>query len=207
MQNDGRIRAILFDYGRVLTPWREPHFYQSLEAEFGLPSGRLQAVLYQGEAWHRAERGRISEEEYWREVGGGLGLSPERVPELYRRYYQEDWADPQMAGLVRSLVGRYRLGILSNTAQDLRPRLEAAGLGDMWDAVVLSWEVGRAKPEDEIYRLALDLLQVEGPETVFIDDLERNLEPARLLGMHTILFRDVETLRQELSLRLGHAVG
>jgi len=58
--------------------------------------------------------------------------------------------------------------------------------------------VGLRKPEDGIYRLALEITQKSPQDCCFIDDRALNLEGARQLGMHTIEMQDVEQLRREL---------
>jgi HAD superfamily hydrolase (TIGR01509 family) len=59
---------------------------------------------------------------------------------------------------------------------------------------------GVSKPEPEIYLLALDRLGAEPGEAVFVDDQKDNIEASRSLGIHSILFRDSEQLREELAL-------
>jgi HAD superfamily hydrolase (TIGR01509 family) len=59
--------------------------------------------------------------------------------------------------------------------------------------------VGVLKPARRIYEVALAMAQAEPTASVFIDDRERNLEPAAVLGMRTIRFTDVVRLREELA--------
>jgi putative hydrolase of the HAD superfamily len=55
------------------------------------------------------------------------------------------------------------------------------------------------KPEEQIYRLALEIAQREPEECILIDDRGLNLECAREIGMHTIQFKNVDQLRQDLA--------
>jgi len=59
--------------------------------------------------------------------------------------------------------------------------------------------VGVLKPALRIYEVSLAMSQAEPEGSVFIDDRERNLEPARTLGMQTIRYTDALQLRQELA--------
>jgi HAD superfamily hydrolase (TIGR01509 family) len=59
--------------------------------------------------------------------------------------------------------------------------------------------VGILKPARRIYEVALAMSQAEPDGSVFIDDRERNLEPARSIGMRTIRFTDAPRLCQELA--------
>ena len=103
--------------------------------------------------------------------------------------------------LARSLArtGRYRLMTLNNESDELnRWRIEHFGLRGTFSAFFTSCWIGIAKPAPRIYELALAMSQAEPAASVFIDDRERNLEPARALGMHAILFRGADALRAEL---------
>ena len=73
------------------------------------------------------------------------------------------------------------------------PIIELAAL---FDAVVISFEVQLAKPEPEIYRVALDRLGVPAFDALFVDDRAENIDAARELGLQTLLFTgDVHALR------------
>lgn len=62
---------------------------------------------------------------------------------------------------------------------------------------VVSAEVHCVKPEPKIYELLLEKYHLQPEETVFIDDLEDNLEAARKLGIQTIHFTDVDSVRKQ----------
>jgi len=77
-------------------------------------------------------------------------------------------------------------------------RIQTFGLREIFSVFVSSCFVGLRKPEEGIYRLALELTQKSPQDCCFIDDRALNLESARQLGMSTIEMRDVEQLRREL---------
>src|SRR5207253_561570 len=91
--------------------------------------------------------------------------------------------------LIRRLRGRYRMSVLSNADLSLAQRLRDAGIWDLFDDVIVSAEVGVAKPEPRIYALAAERLGLPPAECVFIDDAERNVDAARATGMHAVYFR------------------
>ena len=64
---------------------------------------------------------------------------------------------------------------------------------------VFSHKIGVRKPNPKIYRCALDKAQIKPEEAVFVDDKQSALEPAKKMGMVTILFKNPEQLRQKLS--------
>ena len=109
---------------------------------------------------------------------------------------------PETIDLARALArtGRYRLMTINNESAELNQyRLEQFGLRDIFIAFFSSCWVGVLKPARRIYEVALAMSQAEPERSVFIDDRERNLEPARALGMRTIGFTDASRLRQELA--------
>ena len=68
-----------------------------------------------------------------------------------------------------------------------------------FDAHVLSHEVGLLKPDAAIYRLTLDRCGLEAERTLFVDDILANVEGARAVGMHAIVFDSADQVRQELT--------
>jgi HAD superfamily hydrolase (TIGR01509 family) len=71
----------------------------------------------------------------------------------------------------------------------LRGRLERDGLHALFDDVVVSAEVGMAKPEPAIFRRAVDRLGLAPAECVFVDDWDQNVEAAREVGMRGVIHR------------------
>jgi putative hydrolase of the HAD superfamily len=80
-----------------------------------------------------------------------------------------------------------RLAIVSNCSWQTGGVVEATGLAREVDAVVLSFEVGLAKPDPSILRLALERLGADPANSVLVDDVSANLDAARALGMATVL--------------------
>jgi epoxide hydrolase-like predicted phosphatase len=78
---------------------------------------------------------------------------------------------------------------------------------DLFDAQVISGDVGLHKPQPEIYRLACERLEVEPADAVFVDDLRENCEGAEAVGMTAVLHRDpartIEQLEKLLAVELA----
>lgn len=104
-----------------------------------------------------------------------------------------------------SLLGRlaqskkYLLATLNNESLELNQyRIDRFGLRNCFSIFLSSCYLGLKKPDEAIYRLALNLTQRSPEECVFFDDRELNLDGARSLGIHTILFRGARELEREL---------
>lgn len=111
-------------------------------------------------------------------------------------------AFPESIEVARGLARtrRYRLMTLNNESAELNGyRLRHFGLRDIFAAFFSSCWMGALKPARRIYQRALAMSQAEPGGSVFIDDGERNLDVPRMLGMHTILYRDAPRLRADLA--------
>lgn len=91
-----------------------------------------------------------------------------------------------------------KLGLLSNTTIFESVVLENLEIRDLFDAIVFSWHKGNLKPSHEAFKHILSELGVSEKEALFIDDGKKNIESAKTLGMHGILFEDIETLKRHM---------
>ncbi len=81
----------------------------------------------------------------------------------------------------------YRLGIISDTWPSVITRLKSYGLYDLFDCMTFSYERGIFKPDIRIYEDALKKMGLPAENTVFVDDLVKNLDGAAAAGMPGIL--------------------
>lgn len=88
-----------------------------------------------------------------------------------------------MRDVLARLRGRVRLGLLSNAGAGARRRLEERGVAACFDDVVTSGDVGLAKPDPAIFRLAARRLGVAPEACAFVDDTEGHVLGAREVGM------------------------
>jgi putative hydrolase of the HAD superfamily len=194
------ITHVFFDIGGVLgnNGWdREQR--AAAARHFALEAGELEEM--HSEAVAMLELGRITLDEYLRTA---VFYCPRPfTPEAFKAYmFAQSEPFPETIELARSLArsGRYRMMTINNESAELNQhRLDRFGLRAIFIAFFSSCWVGVLKPARRIYEVALAMSQAEPAASVFIDDRERNLEPARLLGMRTIGFTDAARLRQELA--------
>ena len=187
-----RVREVIFDVGGVLERVGPPEWLDAWRRRLGLGEPELEAALARVDPDGLAETGAFSEAEMRASYAEALGLSATEADELMADLW--DWycgaLDEQLVDYVRSLRPRLKTGILSNSADGAR-REEASryGFPELVDEIVYSHEVGLAKPDPAIYRLACERLAVEPLETVFVDDVAANVEGAGRLGLHAVLHR------------------
>jgi putative hydrolase of the HAD superfamily len=186
----GDVRGVIFDWGGVVWDMRWD-VCRRLEEEYALPRGAVFQTLYRSEAWRRAERG-LEEPAVWLEdAHRGLEARAGRaLPRLHARWREHQGLLADNVALIRSLRPRYRTAILSNADRTLRDRLERElGLAALFDAIVCSAEVGVAKPDPGVYRLAADRLGLPAAACLFVDDYEPNVRAAEATGMRGLVYR------------------
>jgi putative hydrolase of the HAD superfamily len=97
-------------------------------------------------------------------------------------------------------TGKYMLSTINNEALELNERrIQQFRLRREFKAFFSSCFVGIRKPDEGIYKIALEVTQRRPEECLFIDDRELNLECAQQLRMRTIHFQDAAQLRRELA--------
>ena len=117
-------------------------------------------------------------------------------------------AMPESMALLADLAasGKYLLATLNNESRELNDhRIETFRLREYFSAFMSSCYLGMRKPEEDIYRVAVDIIQHQPDECVFIDDRELNLECADRAGLKSVHFKHADQLRTSLN-ELGVAV-
>ena len=106
---------------------------------------------------------------------------------------------PEVLEFARVLSTKYLMGTINNESRELNEyRLQQFGLREIFDLFVSSCYVGLRKPGEQIYRLALDLIQKSADQCCFIDDRPENLEGAAKVGMPTVLMQNPVQLKRDL---------
>jgi putative hydrolase of the HAD superfamily len=91
------------------------------------------------------------------------------------------------------------MATINNESRELNQyRIETFGLTKIFDLFVSSCFVGIRKPDERIYRLALDLTQHAAQECCFLDDRPVNIDAAAKVGMQTVLVKNSEQLQRDL---------
>jgi putative hydrolase of the HAD superfamily len=193
------IHAIFWDVGGVLltNAWDHTERAAALE-HFRLDEnefhGRHEMVV------SSFERGKISLDEYLDRT----------VFYRSRSFTREEFRDYMLSlsrpmtdvlAFARNLAasGKYFMGTINNESRELNlHRIKKFGLRDIFRVFFSSCFVGLRKPESGIYRLALEITQINPEECCFIDDRALNLECAAKLGMRTIQMQTLEQLRGDL---------
>ncbi len=204
------LRALVVDWGGVLTgsvdvAWRAWAERDDVARE------HLGAVLREAfrddadgsSPIHALERGEITGPQFEQRLAAELARhgSPVAPVGLLDRMLGDLQPSASMLGLVaRAKAHGLRTAVLSNSWANEYPR---HGWDALFDAVVISGEVGMRKPEPRIFQHVLTLLDVSPAETVFVDDLPSNVAAAVGLGLVGVLHESFEATAAELEVLLG----
>ena len=193
------IRAIFWDVGGVLltNAWDHTQRLAALE-HFHLDQEEFQSRHEM--VVSSFERGKITLDEYLDRTVF-YRSRPFTRDEFRDFMFSLSQPTPEVLALARALAdsGKYFMGTINNESRELNLyRIEKFGFREIFRLFVSSCFVGLRKPESGIYRLAIELTQINPEECCFIDDRALNLEIAQKMGMHTIQMQTPEQLREEL---------
>jgi len=199
------LRAVVFDYGMVLTGPRDPEAHAALLRITGLPLDRFEPLYWADR--HAYDEGKLTGLEFWQKLlrVSEIELAPGAAQSVTAELNQWDarmWTtqNPVMLAWQVELKQRGILtGILSNMGDNVLDNMkrEFDWLG-RFDVLVWSYQLRMAKPDPAIYRHLLRELGTEPGETLFLDDKMVNVEAARALGIKALEFSTVEKLREDL---------
>lgn len=195
------LRAVIFDYGMVLSAPPAPAAFAHLLRITGLEPPRLNEFYWAHR--HAYDEGKLSGQAFWRQVAldAALALTPDQIDEL-AGWDAHMWTteNPPMLAWQQQLSARgVKTAILSNMGDNIHESIvRKFNWLARFDVLVWSYELGIAKPDPAIYRHVLAELAVAPAEALFIDDKHANIEAALNLGIKAHLFSTPERLREDL---------
>jgi putative hydrolase of the HAD superfamily len=195
------IKAVIFDFGRVISAQKPMSLFRGYEEELGIEPGTLNPIMFGSQAWEDALVGRKTSEEFWHAIGPQLSLhTPEAVDAFRQRYRSDEALNEGVAALIRRLHadGELKLAVLSNSPPGLNRWLEEWDLLGYFEMVFCSGDEGVKKPDAAAFEITLERLSVAPKEAVFIDDTVGHVNVARSLGIHGVLFTTAEALVDDL---------
>ena len=184
------IKNLVFDLGNVLIEWNSEKILTFFEPEKERRQ-LLRQVIFESGVWHQTDKGELSLKEAYDEVLVQLDDSyHSAVQNIFYNWYEVVEVYSGLQEQIRLWAEQgYRIYILSTTCE-IFYHIEKAGLLPIYPLLsgyILSSEVGIVKPEPEIYQKLLKKYGIEPTESVFIDDIQANLDTAAGLGFETIL--------------------
>jgi putative hydrolase of the HAD superfamily len=198
------IRAVVFDIGGVLEETPRTGWELRWAERLGLTPVAFEERL--DPIWAPGSIGATSLQEVHRRIGEEFGLAGSDVVTLMEDVWHEyvGTLNHELAAYFAGLRPRFRTGILSNSFVGAREREQALyGFEEMCDTIVYSHEVGCSKPDPRIYHEVCDRLDVALHEAVLLDDVAANIDGARAVGMHGVMFTETARAIADLEAQLG----
>lgn len=195
------MRAVVFDYGMVLTGTPDVEAHDAMVRITGLLAERFEQLYWVDR--HAYDLGELSGITFWEKFSrdAGLDLGPGELDEI-NRLDARMWTsqDPAMVAWQQRLKQRGLLtAILSNMGDTVLEKIEREFQWIVdFDVLVWSYQLGIAKPDPAIYRHTLQQLGTAPEETLFLDDKLVNIAAARALGINAIQFTTIDRLRDDL---------
>jgi len=193
------IRAVFWDLGGVLVRTEDHTTRENLAIRLGMSREELENLVFAGDSGNRAQLGETNAEQHWQSLGSNLGLSIEEMIVFQRDFWGGDRLDTALIEYIRALHTRHKIGLISNAFSDLRHIITNVwNIEDTFDDMTISSEVGIMKPDPRIFQMALERLDVQPQESIFIDDFPHNVDGARNINMQAIHFQTRDQTLSEL---------
>ncbi len=195
------LRAVIFDYGMVLTGTPDQEAHDAMVRRTGLPLDRFESLYWKDR--HAYDEGKLTGIEFWQKLlrDADLDLGHGALEEL-NRLDARMWTTQNPAMLAWQLRLKehgIRTAILSNMGDSVLANIEREFKWiNRFDVLVWSYQLRIAKPDPAIYLHTLEKLDMHPEETLFLDDRRVNVDAALALGMKSIEFATVERLRSDL---------
>lgn len=188
------MKCITFDWGNVCTTshliWR---FSQDISEHSELSQEEAENAFFERD--NDFELGLISSDKFWEYFSRRTGVDKVKARKIF---IQAQNADEEVLEYVKSLKQKFLVILLTNNYYDLLEDIRE-NYSENFHAIYASNELGIKKPDPRIYKRILEDYNLSAEECIFVDDKEKNLKPARELGMVTILFKDLASLKKEIN--------
>ena len=192
------IKNIIFDFGNVFIAWDPRNIFRKIYSD--KDTEYIMQNVYRENWNNNLDRGLT--------FAKNERLLSERYPQHreYIKAFHQHWYEslgdenPESVALLADLqkAGYKTYGLSNWSAETFLPTRKAHPFFNTLDGIVLSSEVKVCKPDPEIYRILSNRYGLLPEESVFIDDRQENIDAAKDLGIHTILFRTARQVREDL---------
>jgi putative hydrolase of the HAD superfamily len=193
------IKNVVFDVGGVLLEWNPAATVARLHSD-PETQARIRREMFEHADWHEFDRGGLTYDGAIEHFARKTGLTAAQTRELLETTRDSLQPIPGTLRLVEDLAAAgTHLYLLSNMPASTYEFLSRKHpFFSRFKYLVISGQILLIKPDPAIYKHLVEKTGIVPAESVFIDDVLKNVVAARECGLHAIQFRDPESCRAEL---------
>ena len=189
----------MFDFGGVLMRTLDLMPRRRWEIRYGLPEWGLAKLVFDNPIAKQATVGKAQSSDVWNYVGVELDLSDNQLADLESDFWDGDKLNLDLLDYIKSHSEVYRSIILSNAWLEARDVFDSIPELKMFEEIIISAEIGIAKPDTSIFLHACEKVGVAAYQVVFVDDIVENVKAAIALGMNGIVFESTSQTLSDLN--------
>ncbi|AWI06444.1 HAD family hydrolase [Clostridium drakei] len=192
-------KNIIFDLGNVLLNFKPKEYLKAKITEINKVS-EIYKEIFQSEQWEMLDRGTITEEDAINIIIKKSIKNEELIKIAFENWYELLTPIEDSIKVLRELKSEgYKIYFLSNFhLLAFEYVTNKYDFFKLFDGGIVSYKEKLLKPEEKIYKRIIDEYDIEPKKSIFIDDVESNVEYARKLNFGAILFKNPKDLRGKL---------
>ena len=195
---------LIFDIGNVICEWNPEALVARLFDSAGQGREALKSIINHPD-WISLDKGLIEVDQAVSNAAARSFLDAEAILRIYQETPPSLVPIEPMVAAIRDLKSRgYPLFTLSNMQKHswnwLFPRYN---FWSLFDGIVVSYEIHMVKPDREIFEYTCGRYELDPAATIFLDDIQENIDTARDCGMQTILVSNIQQALNDLYFKLG----
>jgi len=196
------IKNVVFDVGNVFVRWSPPEivrrcFDHAIDSDENLQRAE---ALFRCELWRRLNLGALSQAEAELAYQREFGLTAEQTKTMFFHVMDHQEVIAGTVAIAERLkrAGYRVLGLTDNVHEIVAYHKTRNTFWELFEGCVVSAEIGMLKPAPEIFRHLLQTFSLTARETVFLDDVQLNIDGAKSVGIEAKLFTAPERCEQDL---------
>jgi len=200
------IKAVVLDIGGVILRTKDRSCREHLEKQYNLPAGGADELVFNSRAAQASTIGLVENNAVWENVKNHLSLSDQQLIDFKEIFWKNDDVDHDLIQYIQTLRPHITTALLSNAWKNFRNILSTdyqISEGLTVDQILISSELGVAKPNPAIYQILSDTINCEFKDILFVDDFIENITAAKLLGINTIHYQQGIDLIKEIKLKVN----
>lgn len=195
------IRNIVFDIGNVLVRWDPVLIVERTFGEERTTDKLVRSIFPGDNIWIPLNLGEMTAEEAMRSYRNTLGFTKAETDQLWHNILDSQSLFAETVELMENLSkAGFRIFALSDNVHEIVAHIKSRY--DFWrffEGAVISAELGLMKPDESIFRHLLSEYDLDAEETLFMDDMPKNVAGASALGINAFQFSTAKAAKEKMT--------